>query len=168
MEFIKRMQKREFFEMTLKALCALMALFVAIILMEGMIYGIKLKEMKKNSANAFYSNESIAYCIEQNNDEYLVLFYTEGLKNTKGDVLEWTASSEMTKQQCEKLKTQVKEVHMHAPSAFTFSMSTVHYVIISVITAGLIGFLTWRYVLLAKQYTKIKKQYQNNGFIEIN
>ena len=168
MDFIKRMQKREFIEMTLKAVCALMALFVAVILMEGMIYGIKLKEMKKNSSNAFYSSESIAYCIEQKEDEYLVLFYTKGLENASGDIVEWTASSEMSKLQCEKLKSQVKEVHMHAPSAFIFSMSTVHYVIIAVVTAGLIGFLAWRYSLLYKQYKKIKKQYENNGFIEIN
>ena len=168
MDFIKRMKKREFFEMTLKALAALMALFVAVILMEGMIYGIKLKELKQNSSSAYYSNSSVAYCLEQEDDTYLVLFYTEGLENSDGKLQEWTASSETTAKQCEELKSRVKEVYMHAPSAFVFSMNTTHYIIIGGIYAVLIIFLTSRYILLGKQYKKIQKQYQNDGFIEIN
>ena len=43
MEFIKTMKKREFIEMTLKTIAAICACFIAIILMEGMIYGIGAK-----------------------------------------------------------------------------------------------------------------------------
>ena len=124
--------------------------------------------MKQHSSSSVYSNNSVAYCIEQKDDTYLILFYTEGLQNSKGELQEWTAIGDATKQQCNELKSRIKEVNMHAPSAFTFSMSTIHYVIIATIFVGLIGFLTWRYILLAKQYKKIQKQYQNDGFIEIN
>lgn len=172
MEFIKRMKKREFIEMTLKALAALFACFVAIILMEGMIYGIELNSLKKNATEitATDSSSTIAYCIKEGDDNYLVLYHTEGMKNDKGESAEWIAVEGMSESQCEFLKTSnsVKEVVMHAPNAFTFSITPVHYVIISILIAGVVGFFVWRYVLLAKQYKKIEKQYQNNGYIEIN
>ena len=52
MEFIKRMKKREFIEMGLKTLAAILAAFLAIILMEGMIYSIELNALKTKSKAA--------------------------------------------------------------------------------------------------------------------
>ena len=49
MEFINKMKKREFIEMGLKTLAAVFAAFLAIILMEGMIYGIQLNALKTKS-----------------------------------------------------------------------------------------------------------------------
>ena len=51
MEFISKMKKREFIEMGLKALASLLAAFLAIILMEGMIYSIYLNDLKTNPYN---------------------------------------------------------------------------------------------------------------------
>ena len=98
MDFIKRMKKREFIEMTLKTICALLASFLAIILMEGMIYSIQLNALVKNGSNAIYMINSdrtegtIAYCIERGENEdgetlYVVVAYNEGMDN------EWSAAS---------------------------------------------------------------------------
>lgn len=71
MDFIKRMKKREFIEMALKTICAILASFLAIILMEGMIYGIQLNALVKNGSSVtFITNDektdgTIAYCIER-------------------------------------------------------------------------------------------------------
>ena len=66
MEFIKRMRKREFVEMTLKTISAILAAFLAIILMEGMIYSIELNAIRNHSNVAvFYSDRTIVYCIEE-------------------------------------------------------------------------------------------------------
>ena len=71
MKFIKKMRNREFIEMTLKALSALLASFLAIILMEGMIYAIELNAIYNHSTVAiFYSDKTTAYCIEQETDQY--------------------------------------------------------------------------------------------------
>ena len=61
MEFIKQMKKREFIEMGLKTLAAVMAAFLAIILMEGMIYGIKLNAFEtKGSTSISNSGTTVA------------------------------------------------------------------------------------------------------------
>ena len=71
MEFIKQMKKREFIEMSLKTLAALFAAFLAIILMEGMIYGIELNALKtKSTSSVATSDSTTAYCIKQEDDKY--------------------------------------------------------------------------------------------------
>ena len=80
MEFINKMKKREFIEMGLKALAGLLAAFLAIILMEGMIYSINLNALKKDTGHTAYSDSTIAYCIKEDDDKYFVIYYTEGLK----------------------------------------------------------------------------------------
>ena len=57
MEFIKQMKKREFIEMSLKALACLLGAFIAFILMEGMIYGIKLNTLIENTNEFYYKIE---------------------------------------------------------------------------------------------------------------
>ena len=69
MDFIKNMKKREFIEMGLKTLAALLAAFLAIILMEGMIYSIQLNTLKtKSESSVAISSSTIAYCIEESED----------------------------------------------------------------------------------------------------
>ena len=81
MEFINKMKKREYIEMGLKTLAAILAAFLAIILMEGMIYGIQLNALKTKSTTASAaSGSTIAYCIHSpekgNDDRYFVKWMT--------------------------------------------------------------------------------------------
>ena len=170
------MKKREFIEMTLKTICALLASFLAIILMEGMIYGIQLNALVKKSANAvyLYSKENdegtIAYCVEQGtNDDgetlYVVLCYNEGSDN------EWSAASKdlKTKQECEDLKNEfkVKDVVFHAPNAFIFSITPVHYVVMVVFVLLVAGFFVYRFIVLNKSYRAIEDNFKKTGVIEL-
>jgi len=71
MEFIKQMKKREYIEMGLKALAALLATFLAIILMEGMIYSIELNALKTKGKTLSFNNQcTTLYCIEESKDLY--------------------------------------------------------------------------------------------------
>ena len=162
MEFIQKMKKREFIEMGLKTLVALLAAFIAIILMEGMIYGITLNSYVKTANNTSYSDTgAVAYCIEVEEDSYFVLF--------KDDQTGWSASAyenkSYTKAECDNLK--VREVIYHAPNAFIFSMNWVHYLVMGVFVAAVAGFFTWRFIALAKEYKGIEENFVKTGEIEI-
>ena len=118
MEFIKQMKKREFIEMGLKAFAAFLAAFLAIILMEGMIYGIQLNSLKtKGTSSLTYSASTIAYCIEQENNEYFIIYY-----NKDSSFKEWSANRSQTKTleqiQSAEFRNSVKEIVMRAPTAF--------------------------------------------------
>ena len=157
MEFIKKMKKREFIEMGLKALAALIAAFLAIILMEGMIYGIKLKGLKNNTGSTFASSDStIAYCIEQEKDNYLVLLLNENSDK------EW--SSKICKES-ELKDLSVKEIKHKAPNAFVFSISPVHYVVMFVFVGAIAGFFVYKFIKLSKEYTKIEDEFNRTGTI---
>lgn len=165
MEFIKRMKKREFVEMTLKTICAILASFLAIILMEGMIYGIQLNAYLKNgSTEVAVNNTTIAYCIERGKDEYVVLCYNEGWDE------EWSCSSTTlrSKEECENLEgTAVKEVVFHAPNAFKFSITPVHYAVMAVFVVLVAGYFVYRFVALTKAYKEIEDNFNKNGVIEL-
>ena len=166
MEFIKRMKKREFIEMSLKALAALLALFLAVILMEGMIYGIQLNALKTKATNSTaISNSTIAYCIPEEDDKYFVVYYNA---DEDKDTYDWSAvkNEYKTKDECEALS--VKEVVFRAPNAFEFSITGIHFVIIAVVTVALAGFFAYRFVRLAKEYKRIEENFVKNGTIEIN
>lgn len=163
MEFIKRMKKREFIEMGLKTLAAVLASFIAIILMEGMIYGIRLNSYMTKGTNAkFQETQTIAYCIEVDEDKYFVLAYNPE------DSEPWQAAATdfRTKEQCETLT--VKEVVFHAPNAFVFSINRVHYVVIAIFELAILGFFVYRFVRLAKEYTNIEDHFNKTGEIEIS
>ncbi len=161
MEFIKRMRKREFVEMALKTLSALLASFLAIILMEGMIYSIELNAMYNHSTVAiFYSDRTTAYCIEQDTDQYFVVCYDEEEKSWSG-----TGNTLYTKEECENFNA--KNVVYHAPSAFIFSITPMHYVIMTIFVLVVAGFFTYRFIILKKDYDRIIKDYNETGTIEI-
>ena len=83
---VNKMKKIEYIEMGLKTLAALLAAFLAIVLMEGMIYGIQLNALKTSgTSNSASSGSTIAYCIEEDDDKYFVLYYN------KGSEKEWSA-----------------------------------------------------------------------------
>lgn len=168
MDFIKQMKKREFIEMSLKTLAALLAAFLAIILMEGMIYSIQLHAIEtKGAGHTALSNSTIAYCIhrpEKNNeDRYFVIYYNED------SAKEWsgTKGQYFTKAECLAMEGKtVEEVVMHAPNAFEFSISGVHYVVMSIFVLAIAGFFTYKFIALAKEYQKIENNFKNNGTIE--
>lgn len=172
MDFIKRMKKREFIEMALKTICAILASFLAMILMEGMIYGIQLNALVKNGSSAIYitnadkTEGTIAYCIERGQNEngetqYVVLCYNEGLDS------EWSSASDdlKTKEECEALA--VREVVFHAPNAFIFSITPVHYVVMVVFVLLVAGFFVYRFIALNKSYKEIEDNFKKTGTIEL-
>ena len=173
MDFIKQMKKREFIEMGLKALASLLAIFLAIILMEGMIYSIKYNSLKPDNNTSYaYKSSSIAYCVEQSDNKYLVMFYTED------NSVQWTSADRlMSKQECLDLTnaevqsankaTTVKEVVMHAPNAFIFTITPVHYIVMSVVVAAIAGFFVYKFVALANEYKKIEEKFEKTGTIEL-
>lgn len=171
MEFIKKMKKREFIEMTLKTVAAMLACFIAIILMEGMIYSIKLNALKtKGNAHISYSQSTIAYCVKEAEDKYYVLYYNEGLKNEDDKLIEFTSSSKnyLTKAECEALEgTKVKEVVFGAPNAFKFSITGIHYAVMVVFVLIVGGYFAYRFVSLAQSYKKIEEEFKTTGIINL-
>lgn len=167
MDFINKMKKREFIEMGLKAFAALMAAFLAIILMEGMIYGINLNAYKtKASTSTTLSGSTIAYCIEEDDDKFFVLFLS---KDAEGKEY-WSATqTRYTKAECEAMEVStVKEVVMRAPTAFEFTITPIHYVVMAVFVAAVAGFFTYKFVALTKQYNKIEKEFKETGTISLS
>lgn len=162
MEFIKRMRKREFVEMTLKTISAILAAFLAIILMEGMIYSIELNAIRNHSNVAvFYSDRTIAYCIEESEDQYFVVCYNEEEKSWSG-----TGNNLYTKEECENLTA--KTVIFSAPNAFIFSITPIHYVIMTLFVLIVAGFFVYRFIVLKKDYDNIIKTYNETGTIEFS
>ncbi len=155
------MRKREYIEMALKTLTAILAAFLAIILMEGMIYGIELNAIHNHSTVAvFYSDRTTAYCIEEGEDQYFVVCYDEEEDSWSG-----TGTNLYTREECENLV--VKNVVFGAPNAFVFSITPVHYVVMAVFVLLIAGFFVYRFIVLKKDYDKIIKNYEETGTIEI-
>ena len=166
MEFIKTMKKREFIEMGLKTLAAILAAFLAIILMEGMIYSIELHALKTKSKNILtVSNQTILYCIEESEDQYFVIAYNEENKNP------WSARSNDNLKTRAELEAMVgdtvKEVKFRAPTAFEFSITGVHYVVMAVFVAAVAGFFVYKFIALSKEYNKIETTFKKTGTIEL-
>lgn len=174
MEFVKKMKKREFIEMGLKAGAAILAAFIAIILMEGMIYSIQLNALKTKATQTLaVSGSTVAYCIKESDDKYFVLYYNEGAKDADGNLAEWSASKDknkyLTREQCEKLVTDkiVNKVEFNAPNAFIFSITPVHYVVMSLFVAAVAGFFVYKFIALNKQYVKIEEEFIKTGTIQL-
>lgn len=160
------MKKREFIEMTLKTIAAVFALLVAIILMEGMIYGIEMKAVRNKTSEVSISNQTIAYAIKQDDDSYFVLCYNEGSSNKK--FTDFSCKNDLTRTKAEVEAMNVKDIVWRAPNAFEFSMEWTHYVVIGVLAGGLIGFYAYRFVKLGKSYKKIEEEFNSNGKVEIS
>ena len=176
MEFVNKMKKREFIEMGLKTLAAVLAALVAIILMEGMIYGIHLNALKtKGDGRTLIQNQTIAYCIEEAEDKYFVIYYNDDPTSKGIDRGEWTAQSGkyLTRKECEELvnkSTQtvpIKDVVFRAPNAFEFTISGTHYIVMAVFVLAIGGFFTYKFIMLSKEYKKIAENYKKTGTIEI-
>lgn len=166
MEFVQRMKKREFIEMTLKTIAAILGAFIVIILMEGMIYSVTLNAyMKKSTQSTSQTGSTVAYCIKQEEDKYFVLYYNKDATN-QGAKSDWSsnAGKYYTKAECENLT--VKKIIWRAPTAFEFTITPVHYGVMVVFVLIVAGFYVYRFVRLGKSYDKIETEYKTNGTIE--
>ena len=165
MDFIKQMKKREFIEMGLKTLAAMLAAFLLIILMEGMIYSIKLNAIVENKTNTGSdSNSTIAYCVKEDDDKYFVIYYNEG-KST-----EWAATANvyLTEAECKAMEGRTaKKVYMRAPNAFELSITGTHYIIMAVFVSAVAGFFVYKFMSLSKSYKKIEDEFIKTGTISI-
>lgn len=166
MDFIKRMKKREFIEMTLKTIAAVFAFFVAVILMEGMIYGIEMRAVRNKTTEISINTQTVAYAIKQGDDEYVVLCYNEGATNKK--YTDFSCKKDLTRTKAEVEAMNVTDIIWRAPTASEFSITWPHYVVIGVLAGGLIGFYAYRFIKLGKAYKKIEKEFETNGKIEIS
>lgn len=174
MNFIKKMKKREFIEMSLKTIAAILGCFIAIILMEGMIYSIQLgallkKADAKNNNYITYEDSSIAYCIEKEKDVYYVIYSHEETNENGTKTLSWcTNSNKFTKDELTAKNLRAKEVVMHAPNAFQLSINGIHFVVMAVFVLAVGGFYTYRFVKLGKEYKRIETEFKKSGTIEIS
>ena len=165
MDFIKQMKKREFIEMGLKTLAALLAVFLAIILMEGMIYSIQLHSLAQNTdQSTTVQSHTVAYCIDQKDDNYLVVFHYEDKEN---DINHWSSAIK-SEEDCTKEALNVREVVFKAPNAFELSIEGYHFIIMGVLVAAVGGYFTYRFIRLNQSYKKIEEQFLKDGTIEIS
>ena len=169
MNFIKQMKKREFIEMGLKALAALMAAFIAIILMEGMIYGINLKAIKEQKHSMSTSSSTIAYCIEQGDDQYYVIYrYDPNPDNNDDSDVIWSSNGQVySKEDCTKANLTAGEIKFRAPTAFELTITPVHYVVMAVFVAAIAGFFVYKFVALSNLYKKVEEDFEKTGAISI-
>ena len=160
MDFIKRMKKREFIEMSLKTIAAFFGVLLAFLLLEGMIYGIKLSVLDDFKGNtSAVQSVTTAYCIKEDENSYFVIYHRE-------DVDHWSAAIK-PKESCTEKGLTVKEVVFEAPSAFVFSVEGWHFIVLGVLIAGVGGFFAYRFVKLNSSYKKVEEQFLKDGTIEI-
>lgn len=167
MDFIKQMKKREFIEMGIKTLAAVLAVFLVVLLMEGMIYSIKLNSLVKGAeiASTITTTESktVAYCIEKEDDKYLVLFH---LEDKEADMDHWFSTIK-TKAECTEKNLNVNKIIYDEPNAFDLAVEGWHFIIMGVIVAAVAGYFTYRFIRLNQSYKKIEEQFLKDGTIEI-
>lgn len=97
MEFIKRMKKREFIEMSLKLTIALLVGIVLIFAMEAMIYGIHIKAMaEKDRFN--YNNSTVEFYIEKVNKNSYNVYNTD----PKAGGFNWNLDKNVSKEALDK------------------------------------------------------------------
>jgi len=164
MDFIKKMKTREFIEMSLKTLAAILAVFLVFLLMEGMIYSIQLDQILKNkNANYSYGENSIIYCLEDKEKKgmYKVMLY-----NNDGEDAYWCTETGLLSKSVIESKFKENEVIYRLPNAFELSLEGFHFIILSIVVAGVAGFYVWRFISLANSYKKIEAQYAKDGTIE--
>lgn len=170
MEFIKNMRKREFIETTLKFISALCASFIAIILMEGMIYGIFLNSLTAGKNNSLSTVTNCTIFVHQTGeDEYTMLSKmpeVEGLAAWSS----WTGVSENTVN--EKINQLMHNnsgptVHYRLPNAFELVIDGMHIAVMSIFVLLVVGYFSYRYIKLDKSYKQVEREFKATGSIEI-
>ena len=159
MEFLKKMRSREMIEMSLKAVMLVVIGIVLIFLMEGMIYGIYMKEISKNKSSQHTISDSVAYCELAEDGKYTVYLHNETSAKDK-----WFVET-LTKTKAEIESADYKEVIWRAPNPFEVSITGTHYIVMTVFITGLLGFYGWRFYKLNKEYKGFEKKYKKTGKI---
>ena len=157
MDFIKRMKKREFIEMGLKTLAAILAGFIAIILMEGMIYSIYMNKINNNKASQYVVSDCIAYCKKIDSDEYKVYLHNI---NQNSWVIKTINSSES-----EIKEAGYKDVKWHTPTVFDVAITNSHYIVMAIFIVGIGGVYAWRFYKINTEYSKMEKKFKKTGKI---
>ncbi len=170
MEFIKTMKKREFIEMSLKAVAAFCAVFLAIILMVGMIYSIQLNSLMNADQRSSNRDTTIVYCIQQGDeDKYFLISFDPEASSWEHA---WSAakgeSQLMSKADCEAMVgNSAKEVIFRAPNVFELTINGTHYIVMAVFVAAVAGFFVYKFIALTKQYKDIEEKFEKTGTIEL-
>lgn len=157
MEFLKKMKSREMLEMSLKTVFAVLVGIILIILMEGMIYGIYMDKIEKNTASSYTVNQCVAYCEEVENDVYKVY-----LHDTKAN--SWQIRM-INQSKQDIIDSDYKQVVFHAPTAFDVSISGTHYIVMAGFIAIILGFYGWRFYKLHRDYVGFEKKFKKTGKI---
>ena len=65
------------------------------------------------------------------------------------------------------LKSKNVEVVYGAPNAFEFSITPVHFIVMTVFMLAVGGFFTYKFIALSKEYKKIEDNFKKTGAIEL-
>ena len=150
MEFLRKMKSRECVEMGLKTIAAVVVGLILIILMEGMIYGIYMDKINENTTSQYAAGDCVAYCEEVGDDEFKVyLNYT----------IDDSWSVKLINSSKESIENSgYKDVIWDTPNAFEVSISGVHYIVMAVFIAAILGLYGWRFYKLNKEYVKFENE----------
>ena len=163
------MKKREFIETALKAGAALLASFIAIILMECMIYGIYLNALNDETKNhSGYSSSSVVYAYEVSEGKYNLYTdldpYNYGLEG-------WASELNITKAEFDaKIQNgtiSADKIIYRTPNAFELSVEPIHYAVMAIFVLIVAGYFVYRFVRLNKSYKQIEDEFKRTGTIEL-
>ena len=98
---------------------------------------------------------AIAYCEEVGDDEFKVyLNYT----------IDDSWSVKLINSSKESIENSgYKDVIWDTPNAFEVSISGVHYIVMAVFIAAILGLYGWRFYKLNKEYVKFEKKFKKTG-----
>ncbi len=175
MDFIKNMKKREFIEMSLKCFASLLAAFLAIILMEGMIYGIMLNGVYSTTSSTFNSSSTIVYAVKTSDDQYDLIYKNlhevwedtndDGVTELVDSYYKWSVKENVPSSEVE--NTTFYKFYDRAPNAFELSITSMHYVVMVIFVVAVVGFFVYRFIMLAKSYKDLENEYNKTGTIEL-
>lgn len=174
MEFLRKLKKREFIEMALKTIIAVLAGIIIIFLMEGMIFNIHMDTIHKNGSTASFEVDRVVYYEQQKNGLYTVYLRQPGADNGKYSWFYFTNQTDPhnTYIECDNPatavaagKAQVKKMINHLPTAFDVSITGGHYACWIVFELLIGGFYTWRFFMINKEYNAYEKKLLKTGKI---
>lgn len=161
--------------MSLKCFASILAAFLAIILMEGMIYGIMLNGVYAKDSSSFNSGSTIVYAVKTSNDRYDLIYknLTEKWEDTNEDGVDelidsyysWSVKENVSSEEVE--NGTYYKFYNRAPNAFELSITSMHYVVIGIFIAAVGGFFVYRFIRLARSYKDLEDEYKKTGTIEL-
>lgn len=157
MDFLNKMKSREMIEMSLKTIFAVLVGIILIILMEGMIYGIYMDKIEKNTASSYTVSQCVAYCEQVGDDEYKVYLHDTGAESWQIRMIN------QSKQDI--LDSKYQQVIFRTPNAFDVSISTTHYFVMAGFIVAILGFYGWRFYKLHRDYVGFEKKFKKTGKI---